>query len=99
MTANQIRENARGRSAYPEARALTVASGPRPEVIFALLVIATLLMTAPALVAGVSMIDPQLLAGARVLAPISTWISYLTHAGFVLAPPMVAIAARPEPDR
>jgi hypothetical protein len=100
MSAHQLPASARRRSAPTEARGPAVASGPRPEALLALLAVVALLMAAPALVGGISIVDPRLLAGARGWSQqVSTWLSYLTHAGFVLALPLVAIIAHAEEDQ
>ena len=100
MSAHQLPACTQPRSAPTEARGPAVASGPRPEALLALLAVVALLMAAPALVAAISIVDPRLLAGARGWSQhVSTWLSYLTHVGFVLALPLVAIIAHAEEDK
>ena len=100
MSAHQLPAGIQRRSAPTEARGPAAASGPRPEALLALLAVVALLMAAPALVAAISIVDPQLLAGARGWSQqVSIWLSYLTHASLVLALPLVAIVAHAEEDQ
>jgi ABC-type spermidine/putrescine transport system permease subunit II len=99
MSAHQFPAGSRRRSAPTEARGPAVASGPRPEALLALLAIVVLLMAVPAVVAAISIVDPRLLAGAGGWSQhVSTWLSYLAHASFVLALPLAAIIAHAEED-
>jgi hypothetical protein len=83
-----------------EARALALAEGPRPEVILAVVAAAVILMIGPALVAGLSILDSNLLAGIRSwVQEISSWISYLAHARILLTLPIAAMVARATEDR
>ncbi len=73
----------------------SVASGRRPGVLLGVLVAAALLMSLPALVASISILDSNLLSGGHDWASgISAWIPYLAHARVVLYVPLLAMVAR-----
>ena len=99
MSAHQLPASTRRRSAPAEAHGPAVDSGPRPEVLLALLAIVVLSMAVPALVAGISMVDPHALDAAQGLAQVSTWLLYPAHAGPILALPLVSLVGRAKEDR
>jgi hypothetical protein len=98
MGSHQLPARTRRRSAPTEARGPAAASGPRPEALLALLAIAALLMAVPALVAGISLLDPHALYAAQGLAQVSGWLSYPAHAGPILAVPLVTLVGRAKED-
>jgi hypothetical protein len=81
------------------ARELEVATGPRPEALLALLAIVLLMMSGPAVVAGLLIVDSSILDGARdwFQGPAS-WLSYLTDARVVLLLPLIGMVARAKED-
>jgi len=72
-----------------------VAAGRRPAALLGLLVAAGFLMSVPALVAVVSILDANLPSGGHDWASgMSAWISFLAHARVVLYVPLLAMVAR-----
>ncbi len=72
-----------------------VAAGRRPAAIMAVLLAAALLVSGPALVAVLSILDSSLLTTTRDWASgLSAWLSYLAHARVVLYVPLLAIVMR-----
>jgi len=73
----------------------SVASGRRPGALLAVLVAAALLMSLPALMASLSLLDSNLMrSGHEWASGISTWISYIAHARVVLYVPLLVMVAR-----
>src|SRR5713226_3664103 len=90
MGAKLLSHNVLQRPAQSEARELEIASGPRPGALLALLVIVLLLMSGPAVVAGLVVVDPTFLDGARDwFQGLASWLSYLTQARVILLLPLV----------
>ena len=82
---------------YPRSvtRELAVASGPRPAVLLAVLAAAAVLMSAPALVVALSMLDSNLINSARDWASgLTAGLASLAHARVVLYVPLLAMVAR-----
>ncbi len=72
-----------------------VAAGRRPAAIVAVLLAAALLISAPALVAVLSILDSNLINTARDWGSgLSAWLSYLAHARVVLYVPLLGIVMR-----
>ena len=72
-----------------------VAAGRRPAAILAVLLAAALLVSAPALVAILAILDSSLLNAARDWAyGLSAWLSYLAHARVVVYVPLLATVMR-----
>ncbi|HEX9475930.1 MAG TPA: hypothetical protein VGA41_04685 [Candidatus Dormibacteraeota bacterium] len=99
MGAKVLFHNVLQRPAQSDAQELEVASGPRPEALLALLLIALLLMSGPAVVAGLLMVDSNFLDGARdwFQGPAS-WLSYLAQGRVILLLPLVGMVARAKED-
>ena len=72
-----------------------MAAGHRPAAILAVLLAAALLVSAPALVAILTILDSSLLNAARDwTSGLSAWLSYLAHARVVLYVPLLAMVMR-----
>ena len=72
-----------------------VAAGRRPAAILAVLLAAALLVSAPALVAILAMLDSSLLSAARDWASgLSVSLSSLAHARVVIYVPLLAMVMR-----
>jgi hypothetical protein len=72
-----------------------VAAGRRPAAILAVLLAAALLVSAPALVAVLAILDSSLLNAARDWASgLSAWGSYIAHACVALYVPLLATVMR-----
>jgi len=72
-----------------------VAAGHRPAAILAVLLAAALLVSAPAFVAILAILDSSLLNAARDWASgVAAWLSYLAHARVVLYVPLLAMVMR-----
>jgi hypothetical protein len=73
----------------------SVASGRRPGALLAVLVAAALLMSLPALVASLSILDSNLLRAAHEWAVgLSAWVSDIARARVVLYVPLLVMVAR-----
>ena len=98
MAAHDLSQAALGRPARAEERELAV-SGPRPEAILALLVVAVLLMSVPAFVILFSAVDSDLLGGARAWAQgMAEWLAYVGHARIALFLLPAGLVARAQED-
>ena len=72
-----------------------VAAGHRPAAILAVLLAAALLVSAPALVAILAILDSSLISAARDWASgLSAPLSYLAHARVVIYVPLLAMVMR-----
>ena len=72
-----------------------VAAGHRPAAILAVLLAAALLVSAPALVAILAILDSSLISAARDWASgLSAPLSYLAHARVVMYVPLLAMVMR-----
>lgn len=72
-----------------------VPAGSRPAAIVAVLLAAALLISAPALVAALSIVEPDLLRDARDWASgLSAPLSYVAHARVLLYVPLLAMVMR-----
>jgi hypothetical protein len=83
----------------PEAEESAVAAGPRPEALLLVVAIALLLMIGPALVAVLSIADPNLLSGDGGRSKqVPAWLSHLSNARIVLTLGLTAMVARAKED-
>jgi hypothetical protein len=71
------------------------AAGRRPAAILAVLLAAALLVSAPAFVAILAILDSSLLTTARDWGSgLSAWFSYLAHARVAIYVPLLAMVMR-----
>jgi len=99
MAARPILNSASRRSLPPEAQESAVAAGPHPEALLVVIAAALLLMTGPALVGVLSILDANLTRGAAGwVNEAPSWLQYLTHARIVLAFSMAPMIARAKED-
>ncbi len=98
MAARSVFNTASRRPLPPEEQESAVAFGPRPEALLVVIVIALLLMIGPALVGGLSILDPNLFSGGGWTQGVPSWLYFPANSNMVLTPLLAAMVARSKED-
>ncbi len=99
MAARPVFNTASRRPLAPEEQESAVALGPRPEALLVVIAIAVLLMIGPALVGGLSILDPNLFSsGGGWTQRVPTWLYFPANADMLLTLLLAAMVARAKED-
>jgi hypothetical protein len=99
MAARPVFNTASRRPLPLEAEESAVAAGPHPEALLVVIAVALLLMIGPAVVAVLSIVDPNLMrVDGEWAKQLSAWLSHLSEARMALTLGLTAMVARAKED-